>query len=179
VRRRSRPRWVPIAAAIAACGAALSPAVARAEEPPDRGAAIITGAATFVLAFAAGGIIVVTANGGNLQSNVGWITIESGFALAPLASHAVLGEWTRGLAFTATPAAMLGGSVALFDYDNGTILHGSLTEQRIMWGLFTAGLFSGVVGVVDSGLARATDGRVMVAPLMAAGGTGLAVGGTL
>jgi hypothetical protein len=168
-----------VAASGAACSVVLSSTAAHATEPPDRGAAVITGAAAFVLAFAAGGIVVATANGSNVQSNVGWVTIESGFVLAPLVSHAVTGEWTRGLVFTATPAAMLGGSVALFDYDNGTIQHGSLTEQRIMWGLFTAGLFSGVVGVVDSGLARATDGGVMVAPLIGAGTTGLTVGGAL
>ena len=181
MRRRTRDRWdpgVPVAAIFAASAALLPASIARATEP-DRGAAVLTGAATFVLAFAAGGIVVATASGGNMQSNVGWITIESGYALAPLASHAVAGEWPRGLVFAATPAAMLGGSVALFDYDNGTIQHGSLTEQRIMWGLFTAGLFSGVVGVVDSGLARATDGGVMVAPLIGAGTTGLTVGGAL
>jgi hypothetical protein len=181
VRRRTRDWWdsgVPVAAIFATSAAVLPASVARAAEP-DRGAAVLAGAATFVLAFAAGGIVVATANGGNLQSNVGWITIESGFALAPLASHAVVGEWARGLAFTATPAAMLGGSVALFDYDNGTILHGSLTEQRIMWGLFTAGLFAGIVGVVDAGLGRATGGSVALAPLVGHGETGLTLGGAL
>jgi hypothetical protein len=169
---------VPVAAVVAACSVLLACPCARATEPPDHGAAVLAGAATFVLAFGAGAIVVATANGSNYRSNVGWVAIESGYALAPLVSHAVLGEWTRGLVFAATPAAMLGGSVALFDYDNGTIQHGSLTEQRIMWGLFTAGLFSGIVGVVDAGLARAGE-RVAVAPLMAAGGAGLSIGGAL
>jgi hypothetical protein len=179
VQRRPRHPWVPAAATAAACGVVLSSPCARATEPPDHDAAVLAGAATFVLAFAAGGIVVATANGSNYQSNVGWIAIESGYALAPLAAHAVLGEWARGLVFAATPAAMLGGSVALFDYDNGTIQHGSLTEQRIMWGLFSTGLFAGIVGVVDAGLARTVGGSVAVAPLMTAGGTGLSVGGAL
>jgi hypothetical protein len=177
VRRRSGDPWVPFTALVAGCVITFSASGARAADS-DHGAAVLAGTASFVLAFAAGSIVVATANGSDRQSNVGWITIESGFVLAPLASHAVTGEWGRGLVFAATPAAMLGGSVALFDYDNGTIQHGSLTEQRIMWGLFTAGLFSGIVGVVDAGLARTSSG-VTMAPLMAAGATGLAVGGTL
>ncbi len=171
----SRP---PFAAAAAVTALVLATSSARAAEP-DAGVAVLTGAAAFVLTFAAGGILVATANGSNQQSNIGWVGIESGFVLAPLASHAVLGEWGRGLAFAATPTAMIGGTVALFDYDNGTILHGSLTEQRIMWGLFTAGLFAGIAGVVDAGLARAASG-VGVAPLVGTGGgMGLAVGGAL
>jgi hypothetical protein len=153
-------------------------AAAPAHADPDRGAAVLAGAATFVLAFAAGGIVVATANGSNAQSNVGWVAIESGFTLAPLASHAVMGEWARGLAFAAVPAATEGSTVALFDYDDGTIQHGSLTEQRIMWGLFTAGLFAGIAGVVDSGLSRA-PGRVALGPFMGPGATGLTLGGAL
>jgi hypothetical protein len=178
--RRSdlRVKSVATCAACALSFAVTTLAATPARADPDRGAAVLVGAATFVLAFAAGGIVVATANGSNSQSNVGWVAIESGFTLAPLASHAVMGEWTRGLAFTAAPAAMLGGTVALFDYDNGTIQHGSLTEQRIMWGMFTAGLFAGIAGVVDAGLSRG-PGRVALGPLVGPGATGLTLGGAL
>ena len=75
--------------------------------------------------------------------------MESGFVLAPWTAHAALGQWTRGLAFAALPAATVGGAAGLFDYAPGTVLHGSLVQQRILWGLFGAGLVSSVVGVLD------------------------------
>jgi hypothetical protein len=166
--------------------AALHARSARADDSrPDAGPAILTGAAAFVAGFVAGGVVVARADGQNTQSNIGWLTIESGFALAPLAAHAVSGEWLRGLALTAPPLAMIGGTSALFAYDPGTILHGSLEEQRVMWSFFVAGLASGVFGVIDVAIPRGHSGPaaalagLTLAPSVAPGRFGLEVAGTL
>jgi len=147
-------------------------------ETPDPAAAFFTGALVFVGGFTAGGLLLAT-SGGSTQDNLGWLVMEGGFALAPLASHAVVGEWTRGIAFAAVPAAMTGGSAVLFNVDPGTIVHGSLPEQRVLWGLFGAGLFSSAVGVVDAAFARDRANSLIVAPSVGAEHLGLQLAGTL
>jgi len=121
----------------------LAAAPARAE--PDPGVALVVGTATMLLGFAVGATVTATANGSKRPTNTGWLIMESGFIVAPFAAHATQGEWTRGLAFSALPAAAMGGTVGLFDYSPGTVLHGTLVQQRILWGLFGTGLVSSVI----------------------------------
>ncbi len=155
----------------------LSAPSSRAEKP-DPGAGVVAGAVTFVTGFTVGGLVLAAADGSNAQSRAGWLVVESGFVAAPLAAHAVEGEWTRGLAFAAPPLVAVGGTAALFQYDPGTILHGSLPEQRWMWSMFCVGLLSGVAGVVDVAFAR-QRGAVTVTPTVGSGRVGLQLGGTL
>ena len=148
-----------------------------AHADPDPGAGLVAGAAVLLLGFAVGGTVVATANGANGPTNAGWLVIESGFTLAPLTAHAAVGQWGRGLAFAAPPAAMLGGTAALFDYSPGTVLHGTLPQQRVLWGLFGLGLLSSVVGMVDVTLSTPKIGPVAIAPSFGPGAAGLEVGG--
>ncbi len=169
-----RARVVALAACIALV---LGAAPARAESDP--GVAVVVGTATLLLGFTVGATVAATANDSNVATNAGWLIMESGFVLAPLTAHATQGQWTRGLAFATLPAATLGGTVGLFDYSPGTVLHGTLVQQRILWGLFGAGLVSSVIGVVDATFARPHLGPIAFAPIAAPGQLGLELGGTL
>jgi hypothetical protein len=167
----------PVVALGACIALVLAAAPARAE--PDPGVAVVVGAATMLAGFAVGATVTATASGSNAPTNSGWLIMESGFVLAPWTAHATQGQWTRGLAFSALPAATVGGTVGLFEYDPGTVLHGTLVRQRILWGLFGAGLVSSVIGVLDVTLARPGVGPIALAPMVAPGGAGLEMGGTL
>jgi hypothetical protein len=153
-------------------------------ETPDAGLAILAGSATALAGFAAGGLLLGTSGDRNQTNNLGWMTIQGGFVLAPLSAHAVVGEWGRGALFAAAPAAMWAGSMSLVQYAPNVVAHGTLEEQRVLWGLFGVAFFSSAVGVVDAVFAprRATPsapGEVRVAPTAVAGGAELAVQGTL
>jgi hypothetical protein len=156
----------------------LAPRAARAETP-EPAAAFFAGALVFVGGFTAGGLLLATSNANITQDNAGWLAMNAGFTLAPLASHAFVGEWMRGLIFAAPPAAMTTGTFVLMDVDSGVIVHGSLPEQRVLWSLLGAGLFSGAVGVVDATFARERSVSLIVAPTVGAGRLGLELGGTL
>jgi hypothetical protein len=158
----------------------LFPSTSRAEKPAaDRGAALVTGAAVFVVGFAVGGMLVATARDDRQLANAGWLTMESSFALAPLASHAMVGEWGRGLAWTAAPAAMVGGTGALFAYDPGTIAGGSLVEQRWLWSFFSLGLASGTAGLLDVLWSGRRSASVSITPSVGAGHFSLDIQGEL
>jgi hypothetical protein len=157
----------------------LAAAPARAE-PPDTGLAIFTGSATALAGFAAGGLLLGTSGDRTGPNNAGWLTIQAGFALAPLAAHGVVGEWGRGALFAAAPAAMGAGSVGLMGYAPNVVAHGTLEQQRVLWGFFGVGFFSSAVGVVDAVFAdRRALGGVHVVPAAIAGGAGLSVEGSL
>ncbi len=155
----------------------LAAAPARAE--PDPGVAVVVGTATMLLGFAVGATVAATANDSNVPTNTGWLIMESGFVLAPFAAHATQGEWTRGLAFSALPAAAMGGTLGLFEHSPGIVLHGTLVQQRFLWGLFGTGLVSSVIGVVDVTLARSHAGPIALAPVVAPGQVGVELGGRL
>jgi hypothetical protein len=162
-------------------------------DQPQPALAFLAGASVLLAGFAVGGVLLSTSKGNDTKDDAAWLTIETGFALAPLASHAVVGEWLRGLAFAAPPAAVIAGTAALFGVDPGTIEHGEIPEQRVLWSLFGFALLSSAVGVVDSAFAdkhaavRAPDmpsapavarprGSVAVTPLFGSGHLGLRIG---
>jgi hypothetical protein len=166
--------------ALAHAGAALAAALlasapARAGEPAPA-LAVVVGGATLLAGFVVGGTIIA-ASGDDASKAAGWFALESGFTLAPLGAHAVVGEWGRGALFAAVPTATTLATVPVFLEQPAAVEHGSLEEQRVMWGLFVGGLGVAVAGVVDAAMA---PGRaVHVAPMLGAGTTGLVVGGAL
>jgi hypothetical protein len=168
-------RVVVLAAGFASLVLAASPA--RAE--PDPAVGVVAGTAVLLVGFTIGSTIAATANGLNGPTNAGWLVMESGFVLAPWTAHAALGQWTRGLAFAALPAATLGGTAGLLDSTPGTVLHGTIVQQRVLWGLFGAGLVSGVIGVLDVAFTTPRPGSVAMAPMVGPGQVGLEVGGCL
>ncbi len=171
-----RPRRLAFFASLALATQDLP---ARADEP-DTALGVLTGASVFVLGFGAGATLLATSGEKNpSQDNAGWLTMESGFVVAPLVSHGVVGEWTRGLAFSAVPVGALGGSAGLFADRPRTVRHGVLSEQRVLWALFGAALFTGAAGVVDVAFAGERAHSLTIAPAVGAGRYGLEVGGTL
>jgi hypothetical protein len=149
-------------------------------------AAFVVGASLFLAGFTVGSVLLATSHSDDGQNNAGWLSIDAGFALAPLASHAVSQEWTRALLFAAVPSACLAGTATLVAIHPATIDHGELEDQRVIWSLFGVGLFSSLVGVVDSAFAdqRATSATlrrspIAVAPLLGPGRLGLALGAAL
>lgn len=163
-----------------------------ADEPaPALG--FLVGASTFVAGFVVGGILATTGSGNDAQENAGWLTMEAGFAIAPIASHAVTGEWTRALVFGAPPAAAFAGSATLLGKHPATIEHGELADQRLIWSLFGSAVLVGLVGVVDAALAQRRAGARSspahatasarlsfdVVPVLGSGQIGLRVGASL
>jgi hypothetical protein len=154
-------------------------APARAADP-DPALAFVAGAAISLAGFVAGSTVLATGGDDSGRSNAGWLVIEGGLALAPLAAHGVTGEWGRGAAFTAAPAAMLAGTATLFGLEPGTVDHGTLPQQRVMWALFGAAIVSSMAGVVDAmfALDRRRAG-VHVAPAVGVGQLGVQIRGVL
>ena len=167
------PRALPLTLAIV-----LAAPAARADKPePAR--ALFAGAFMFVAGFTAGGVLLATSKDSNVQNNAGWLTIEGAFASAPFVAHAFAGEWSRAMVFAAPPAAALAGTAGLFAMSPGTVDHGSLEEQRVLWALFGVALFAGAVGVIDSAFADKSARTIAVAPVFGSGQAGVRIGVTL
>jgi hypothetical protein len=173
-------------AALAALAAAtLATAPAHAEER-DPALAVAIGAATIFAGFAVGGTLIGLTAHPNAAEDVpsdtarniaGWFAIQGGLALAPLTSHAVTGEWARGAAFAAVPTATTLASIPVFAVNPDVVDHGTLEQQRWLWGFLCGGMAAAAVGVVDAAFA---PGRaIRVAPTVGPGTAGLVVGGML
>jgi hypothetical protein len=161
-------------------GLVACPSPASADEgDSSSGWALASAGAVDVAGFVVGGALLAQGHGDHLRDNAGWLTIESGFVLSPIAAHAVSGEWARGGLFAVVPLAALGVTVALFQQEPGTVESGTLPQQRWMWAMFGAGLFSSAVGVVDAMWAPARARKIAVRPIVAPGQVGLQIGGTL
>jgi hypothetical protein len=174
-----------------ALGTAARPA-AHGPPRPDPALSVLVGGAMLLAGFAVGGTLL--ASGGDLgnpsdaavaKTRAAWFAIESAFVVAPLSAHAVVGEWGRGALFASLPAATTLGTIPVFVEQPAAVEHGTLEEQRVMWGLFCGGLAAAVAGVVDAALAtgRAGDASraaaLRVTPAVGAGHAGVVLGGTL
>lgn len=147
---------------------------------PDAALGFFTGAVVFVAGFAVGGVLIATGDENTpAQDRAGWLTIESAFVFAPIAAHAVTSEWTRGLAFAAAPASAVGGTAAVFALDPKAVRHAPLSEQRVLWGLFTAAMFLSAAGVVDTAFADGRASSFTLAPSVGVHHVGIEIGGTL
>jgi hypothetical protein len=156
-----------------------SASLARAEEP-DAALGVFAGAATLAVGFGVGAAVVATsAEHDPTQNTAGWMTMQGGFLVAPIVAHGIVHEWGRGLWFAAVPAAAIGGSAAVFGIDSEAVRHAVLSEQRVIWGLFSAALFSGAAGVVDVAFAADRARSVSVTPVVGDGRYGLAIRGAL
>jgi hypothetical protein len=167
-------RRIMFSASLAVALAVAAPA--RADDP-DPAVAIAVGAATIFVGFAVGGTLIAVTGDDAAKNEAGWFLIESGFALAPLTSHAVVGEWGRGAAFAAVPTATTLGTIPVFLLNPASVDHGTLPEQRVMWGLFCTGLAASMAGVIDTAFSPAR--RLHIAPVLGAGNAGVVFGGDL
>ena len=158
---------------------------------PPVALALITGAATAILPAALGAIhtagVTSDADG---PRNVGFAVAGAGFALAPIAAHVVLGEWTRAAAFGAVPVAAEIGGCALLAARPDALFHGTVLSRTTFAVLFSADIFGSALGMVDVVMAgeraRARRKRAVawphgltIAPRVGAGHAGLVLGGAL
>ena len=161
----------------AVLSAALLLASPARADGPDPAVAFVLGAATVLAGFAVGGTFIASNQGDAAKAEAGWFVIEGGFSAAPLVSHAVIGEWGRGAVWAAIPTATTLATIPVFSLDGAAVEHGTLPEQRVMWGLFCGGLAVSMAGVVDTVFSAAR--AVHVSPVVGAGGAGVTVGGVL
>jgi hypothetical protein len=162
------------AAVLAAAFLGAPPARA---DGPDPAVAFAAGAATILAGFVVGGTFIAMDQGDAAKAEAGWFAIEGGFSLAPLVSHALVGEWARGAVFAAVPTATTLATIPVFELNDAGVEHGTLPQQRVMWGLFCGGLAVSTAGVIDTVFA---PGRaVHVVPVLGAGNAGFDVGGAL
>lgn len=155
-------------------------------EGPDPALAVLVGGATIFAGFVVGGTFIAASSdqgtptdASNNKTQAGWWLIESGFILAPITSHAVVGEWGRGALWASLPAATTLGTIPVFVEKPGAVQHGSLEEQRVMWGCFVGGLGLATASVIDAAFAPGRAHPVQVAPMVGSGSAGLVVGGAL
>jgi hypothetical protein len=174
VRRVRRSSRLCALAAIVAQVLASSPSRA---EKPEPAIAFLTGASVLLAGFAAGGLLLGTSPSDDARTSAGWVAIEAGFVLAPLVSHGVEGEWARGAAFAAPPAAMLAGTAVIIGVDPSGIDHGRIGARLPAWSFLTVGLVTGIAGVIDSAFAdtraRSVSRAFLVTPTAAPGQLGL------
>ena len=138
---------------------ALGPAAFADPGPAAFGAApLVVGVATEVTTAAVGVSLLGSDRTGGSLARAGWLTVSAGFALAPLAAHAVAGEWARGLLFASLPTACAVATALLLPGDERSLDSLRRRDQLLLWPLMTLGLIGSVVGLVDAGSAdsRAT-----------------------
>jgi hypothetical protein len=146
-------------------------------EGPDPALAFALGAATVFAGFVVGGTLIAANQGDAAKTRAGWFAMESGFTVAPLAAHGLVGEWARGAAFAAVPTATTLATIPVFYVNDGAVEGGTLPQQRVMWGLFVGGLAASMAGVIDTVF---SPGRALhVTPVMGAGNAGIVLGGAL
>ena len=178
-RRLMRFSSLPMGLALLLASAVVRTARAEPErdELPVAGA-FLAGAATALIPLGVGASIIVSSQGHSSQ-NTGVAIVESGFVLAPLLSHAVVGEWKRGALFSIAPAIAAMGMATLLQTNPDVVNGGKLQPQYLFVGAFVATMFSSSFGVVDVFGAndRAFLRKVTVTPVTARGELGLGVGG--
>jgi hypothetical protein len=151
------------------------PSPARADDRPNGVTAFAVGAATIFAGFAIGGTLVAASGTDAAKNEAGWLAIETGFALAPLTSHAVVGEWGRGALFASVPTATTLGSVPVFLASKDAVENGVILQQEALWWCFIGGLVTSIAGVIDATFA---PGRaIRVAPALGPHDARLVVGG--
>jgi hypothetical protein len=148
------------------------------QQPPPVAQAALAGIATAFVPLVIGSSILAQ-NDSLDKPQMPFRLINAGLGLAPFAGHAVLGEWKRGLLFTAVSAAAAAGTQIMLEIAPDTIQHGEVATRVPFAILFSIAVFSSGVGIADCFFAedRVRPARVALIPLTAPGAAGLGVGG--
>ena len=161
----------------------LQTSVARGEElslDPPVAAAFVTGAAAQLLPLGIGATLIATSEGRPTR-NAGLYVIESGFIVAPLVAHGVVGEWKRGALFALAPAVTALGMATLIQTNPDVITAGKLPPQYFFVGIFIATMVTSTFGVLDAlgTTERASLRGLTIAPMAGRSELGLTLGGLL
>ena len=149
--------------------------------PPDDRAkrtwALVVGIAIDAVSFAVGAATLGSDQLAGAEARAGWITCSAGFTIAPFVAHAMMGEWLRGVAFSAVPlASVIGNSIVLGS--NANLDQMPLNpDQRLVYAFTTAGLLGSFIGLLDVALFKSKP-PVRVAPSISHSGAGVVLGGS-
>lgn len=163
-----------------ACAAAtaivLGASPARSAPPDDGlavGSALLAGTGAALVPFAIGAGIA--AGSKTLATkNAGVVLANGGLVLGPIVSHAIVGEWGRGFAFAAVPAASTLGNAFILAAEPGTVF-GDVGPAPELTVLFVVSVFGSAVGVVDTAFAVERARAVRLSPRVGAGSVGVDV----
>jgi hypothetical protein len=174
-----------VVAVLLACTAARaepSPAPFLTEQPPPYDPpvawSVAAGVATGLVSLAVGGALMATNN--HREMEAGTYVMMTGLALSPAISHLASREWGRAAIFGALPTVALIGMAALLEVHPPVLYEGNKDPTRIVYAtLVAAAVVTAAGGIVDSMWAgeRARKRRLTVAPAIARGQYGLALGG--
>jgi hypothetical protein len=161
----------------------VSPATPIASAParkPPLFAAMLCGVGTALIPLALGATYTATAHT-DAGRNLGLQVAGVGPALAPIAGHLALGEWTRAAAFGAAPVLGEIGMVTYMHLKPQATFHGGDGDLAIFATFFLLDLLGATVGLTDVALVdeRVKQPRITLAPLASGGRFGIAIGGSL
>lgn len=168
-----------------------APADAERREEADDAAfrAFAVGSLVAVVPFMIGTVMTTSSHEQDTQ-NAGVYTLQGGLSLAPLVSHAMVGEYRRGLYFSIAPVIGSGSMITLLAIHPDAVSHASLETQRWYYFEVVASVLGGGIGVIDTLFqpSRAASRerssptsrlQVRIAPILSPGNYGLSVGGAL
>lgn len=158
---------------------------ARASTPtpiaePSAGLALMTGAAAAMIPIALGAALM-SSGSASAEKNLGFGIAGAGFVLAPIVSHAVLGEFRRAALFGALPALSEIGMVVVMAAREDAVFHGTTVSRTTFGALFCADVVFSMVGLIDAAMAgdRARGRGFTLAPSIAHDRIGLTAFGAL
>jgi hypothetical protein len=149
--------------------------------PPDSHAkktwALVIGIAIDAVSFAVGAATLGSDSLASDQARAGWITCSAGFTVAPFVAHAIVGEWLRGVAFSAVPlAGVVGNAIVLAGNPNVDQMPLN-PDQRLVYAFTTAGLLGSFIGLLDVALFKSKP-PVRIAPSISQSSAGVVLGGS-
>src|SRR6185295_509359 len=109
--------------------------------------------------------------------------VRAGLALAPIASHAIAGEFDRAAMFGAAPIAGVIGAALMIERAPVLLGHGQLEERRVLALCYGITLLSSAIGLFDTLNAgerqRERERSLAIAPWVSRDHFGVALGGWL
>ena len=156
----------------------VEPPPARDDAATKRTWALAIGVAIDAVSFAIGAATLGADSFASDQARAGWITCSAGFAVAPFVSHAIVGQWLRGAAFSAVPLAGVIGNAFVLGSNPNIDQMPLNPDQRLVYAFTTAGLLGSFIGLLDVALYKPSKPRIRVAPSVSMRSAGLVVGGS-
>jgi hypothetical protein len=172
-----------LALLVLAASARTASAQSDATEGDERALiATAAGAALAISGLAAGGAMLAT-HDDEPGRKAGAYTLLGGLALAPIASHAITGEWDRAAMFGAAPIAGVIGAALMIERAPVLLGHGQLEERRVLalcYGITLLGSAIGLFDTLNAGERQRERARSLaIAPWVSRDRFGVAVGGWL
>jgi hypothetical protein len=149
-------------------------------DEPSVTSAFVTGAAIAGISLGLGGAVAVGADSDTGKA-AGIYGVQAGLVMAPLAAHAMLGEYKRGVLFAVPPFAAMLGMAAVLQTRPHTVSGGPAAYQYAFTSAMTLSILSSIFGVSDVLSFHDRNGAASVAVLPEVGQEriGIRIGGRL